>query len=90
MRSMCGVSIGTNPKLGEGLAEARQHPLAGDHHRGRDVPQPAGHAGIDHDRRVLPRVHADGDPIETSRSNNGESRGAIRKTSPIGGVPVQG
>ena len=35
------------------LAERRQHPLAGDHHRGRQVPQPAGHAGVDHVRRIL-------------------------------------
>ena len=33
---------------GERPAEAGEHPLAGDHHRGGDVPQPAGHAGIDH------------------------------------------
>ena len=53
MRSMCGVSIGTKPKRGEGPAERREHPLAGDHHRGGQVPQPAGHAGVDHRGRVL-------------------------------------
>ncbi len=35
-------------------AEGGQHPLARDHHRRGDVPQPAGHAGIDHGRRFLP------------------------------------
>ena len=48
MRSMCGVSIGTKPKEANVLRKTREHPLARDHHRGGHVPEPAGHAGVDH------------------------------------------
>ncbi len=38
---------------GERLAERLEHPLARDHHRGGQVTQPAGDAGVDHDVEVL-------------------------------------
>ena len=48
IRSMCGVSIGRKPKLAKAWRKIAEHPLAGDHHRGSQVSQPAGHAGVDH------------------------------------------
>ena len=42
-------------ETGEGPAKGRQHSLTGNHHRGREVPQPAGHAGVDHENRILKR-----------------------------------
>ena len=33
----------------EGRSESREHPFPGDHERRRQIPQAAGHAGVDHD-----------------------------------------
>ena len=41
------------PEVGEGPPKNLQHPLARNHHRGSQVPQPAGHAGVNHGRRIL-------------------------------------
>ena len=56
IRSMWGVSIGRNPKLGEDLAEQSEHSLAGDHHRGSQVSQAAGDSGVDHGRLSVREV----------------------------------